>query len=253
VVDLNGKTILLTGASSGIGAATARVLGAAGARLVAHYRGDREGAEAATAAIAAEPKLLLQADFSEPGSARELWRAAVAWAGRVDVLVNNAAVMPETPLGAEDREWDAAWKQILQVNVMEPANLTREAVRPYRGIGGGILISMSSRAAQQGSAIRQLTAYASTKAAIKAMTDSRPSARQGRSVGVRDSPGDSKTPMSQISLTSRGGEDAVRAILPLGEMVPPTEVAELVALLSSGLCRHMMGATLGLNGAAYVR
>ena len=57
----------------GIGAATAGVLGASGARLVAHYRGDRDGAEAATAAIAAERKLLLQADLSEPGSGRDLW------------------------------------------------------------------------------------------------------------------------------------------------------------------------------------
>jgi NAD(P)-dependent dehydrogenase (short-subunit alcohol dehydrogenase family) len=59
--------------------------------------------------------------------------------------------------------------------------------------------------------------------------------------------------MSQISATVRGGEEGVRAALPLGEMVPPLEVANLVAFVSSGLCRHMTGATLDINGAAYVR
>ena len=170
MVDLSGKTILLTGASSGIGAATAGVLGDAGASLVAHYAGDAEGVERATARIAPERKLLVHADFAQPGSGRRLWREAVAWKGRIDVLVNNAAIMPETPIDGHDDEWDAAWAKALQVNVVEPANLMREAVRHYRAAGGGILVTMSSWVAQQGSAIPQLTAYASTKAAIKAMT-----------------------------------------------------------------------------------
>ncbi len=74
--DLTGKTVLLTGASRGIGAATARALGAAGAQLVAHYGTHREGAEEATAEIADERKLLVQVDLGRPGSARELWRQA---------------------------------------------------------------------------------------------------------------------------------------------------------------------------------
>jgi NAD(P)-dependent dehydrogenase (short-subunit alcohol dehydrogenase family) len=66
-------------------------------------------------------------------------------------------------------------------------------------------------------------------------------------------PGIVRTQMSEISAAFRGGEDAVRAVLPLGDMVPPVEVANLVAFLSSGLCRHLSGATLDVNGAAYVR
>jgi NAD(P)-dependent dehydrogenase (short-subunit alcohol dehydrogenase family) len=254
VVDLGGKTILLTGASSGIGAATASVLGDAGASLVAHYAGDREGVEQATATIAAERKLLLHADFAEPGAGRRLWGEALAWRGGIDVLVNNAAIMPETPIDADDAEWDAAWAKILQVNVVEPANLMREAVRHYRAAGGGILVSLSSWAAQQGSGIPQLTAYASTKAAIKAMTQTlaRAHAKDGVLAYII-APGIVNTRMSQISAATRGGEDAVRAILPLGDMVPPREVANLVAFVASGLCRHLSGATLDINGAAYIR
>lgn len=254
VVDLKDKTILLTGASSGIGAATAAVLGDAGASLIAHYAGDTDGVQEATAAIPPDRKLILNADFAEPGAGRRLWAEAVAWRGRIDVLVNNAAIMPETPIDADDATWDAAWARILQVNVVEPANLMREAVRHYRDAGGGILVSLSSWSAQQGSAIPQLTAYASTKAAIKAMTQTlaRAHAKEGVLAYVI-APGIVNTRMSNISATTRGGEDAVRAILPLGEMVPPVEVANLVAFVSSGLCRHLSGATLDINGAAYIR
>jgi NAD(P)-dependent dehydrogenase (short-subunit alcohol dehydrogenase family) len=162
--------------------------------------------------------------------------------------------MPETPLDAADAEWDGGWAQALQVNVVEPANLTREAVRHYRSAGGGIVITMSSWAAEQGSAVPQLSAYAASKAAVKAMTQTiaRAHAKDGVLAYVI-APGIVKTPMSEISVRSRGSEEAVKAVLPLGEMVPPREVAELVAFAASGLCRHLSGATLDINGAAYIR
>jgi NAD(P)-dependent dehydrogenase (short-subunit alcohol dehydrogenase family) len=254
MIDLTGKTILLTGASSGIGAATARVLGTAGASLIAHYAADRAGAERATSEIPADRKLLLSADFLRPGAGRALWSQALAWRGRVDVLVNNAAIMPDNGIDAPDEEWDEAWSQILRVNVVEPASLIRGAVRHYRDAGGGIIISMSSWAGQQGSAIPQLSAYAATKAAIKAVTQTMARVHGGDGVLTYViAPGIAATQMSEISAAFRGGEDKVRAILPLGEMVPPDEVGALVAFLSSGLCRHLSGATLDVNGASYVR
>ncbi|MDA8309603.1 MAG: SDR family oxidoreductase [Actinomycetota bacterium] len=254
MIDLSGKTVLLTGASRGIGAATAAVLGAAGASLVAHYGEHGAGAEEATRDVPPQRKLLVESDFSQPGSGRELWAEAVSWRGRVDVLVLNAAVMPETPIDADDADWDATWAQVLQVNVQEPANLMREAVRHFRESGGGTIVTMSSWVAEQGSAIPQLTAYAASKAAVRAMTQTvaRVHAKDGVLAYVI-APGIVRTRMSEISFASRGGEDAVKAILPLGDMVPPTEVANLVAFAASGLCRHLSGATLDVNGAAYVR
>lgn len=254
MIDLSDKTVLLTGASGGIGAATAGALGRAGASVIAHYVHDREGAERATDAIDPDRKLILQADFGVGGGGRTLWSEAVKWRGHIDVLVNNAAIMPESAVDAEDTVWDEAWAKALQVNVIEPANLIRSAIRHYRERDGGIIISLSSWAAQQGSTIPQLTAYSSTKAAIKALTQTvaRAHAKDGVLAYVV-APGVVDTTMSQISATSRGGMDALRAILPLGEMVPPQEVGELVAFLSSGTCRHLSGATLDINGAAYVR
>ena len=79
--DLSGKTVLLTGASKGIGAATAMALCRAGASLVAHYGTDRAGAEAAVAGLPPERVLLLQADLGQTPEVDRLWREALAWRG----------------------------------------------------------------------------------------------------------------------------------------------------------------------------
>ena len=251
--DLENKTILLTGASSGIGAETAKVLGDCGAHVIAHYVDDLEGVQHATKDIPSDRKLLLSANFEEPGSARELWREAVAWRG-VDVLVNNAAIMPETAFAGSDEAWDLGWSRALQVNLVEPASLTREAVLHFVDAGGGTVISLSSWAAQQGSAIATLSAYAATKSAIKALTQT--IARNYANDDILAyviAPGIVRTSMSLIAATARGGDDAVKSILPLGDLVPTSEVAAMIAFLSSGLCRHLSGATIDMNGASYVR
>jgi len=254
MIDLSEKTILLTGASGDIGSATAVALGEAGAYVVAHYVNDREGAERATSAIAPERKTLIQADFAQAGGGRDLWARALEWRGHVDVLVNNAAIMPDSFIDGEDALWDDAWARALQINVVEPANLVRGAVRHFRDTNGGIIISLSSWSAQQGSAIPQLTAYASTKAAIKALTQTVARAHAKDNVlAYVVAPGIVDTTMSQISVTSRGGMDALKAILPLGEMVPTREIGDLIAFLCTGTCRHLSGATIDMNGAAYVR
>jgi NAD(P)-dependent dehydrogenase (short-subunit alcohol dehydrogenase family) len=252
--DLSDKVVLVTGASRGIGAAAVGALGRAGAQVIAHYADDRPGVERSTEAIPQERRLLVRADFAERGAGRRLWAEALAWRGRIDVLVNNAAVMTETPIDEDDGAWDEAWRAMFQVNVYEPSNLVREAVRSFRASGGGIIVTMSSWAAQQGSSIAALTGYAATKAAIKAVTQTvaRGHAHEGILAYVI-APGIVDTEMSRISVKARGSEEAVMRILPLGEMVPPDEVGELVVFLASGTCRHLSGATFDINGAAYVR
>ena len=253
--DLRDKTILLTGASAGIGAAAARALAREGCYLIAHYHTRREGAERATADLPRDRKLLIRSDFSQPAAADALWEEAVAWRGRVDVLVNNAATLLfEGGIDAPDEDWDRVWSESLQVNVLAPARLLRNAVRHFRGIGGGIAVTMGSWVGQRGSSVADLIAYAASKAALRAATQT--VARQFASDNVLAyviSPGVVRTEMSERSAERMGGEAAVTAGLPMGEWVPPGDLAELVVFLASGRCRHLTGATLEVNGASWVR
>ena len=250
---LKDRVILLTGASGGIGSVTASLLLERGAYLVAHFGNDRTGAEAACAA-APDRALLVQADLADPEATRALWTQALAWRGQVDVIIANAAVALNLPFDGTDADWDAGWEQIFQTNVFSPANLIRAALPHFVERRSGIVITLSSWAAQRGSALPGHTAYAASKAALQNLTQS--IARNHTSDGVLSyivAPGIVRTPMSEISATARGGIDAVNAMLPLGEMVPPSEVAELVAYLAGGRLRHLSGATLDLNGAANIR
>ena len=253
--ELDGKTILVTGASKGIGAAIATRLAADGATVIAQYGRDRAGAEAALAACPAGRKHLLAADFAEPASADTLWYAAVEAAGRVDVLVANAAVMHiGGGIDAPDAEWDAVWEDTMRVNVLAPARLMRNAVRHFREAGGGGLVTLTSWVVHRGSSVPDLLAYAASKSALAATTKTIARAHAKDNIlAYCVAPGVVRTQMSIDAAAPQGGEAAVSAGLALGEWVPPEDVADVVAYLSGGRARHLTGATIDVNGASYVR
>lgn len=253
--ELNGKTILLTGASKGIGAAIAKSLGQAGAHLVAHYGSDMAGAEEATKDIPRERLKLVAADLNQPADADRLWREALAWRGRIDVLVNNAAVMRlKGGIGDDDETWDAVWDEALRVNVLSPARLMRNAVRHYLETGGGSIITISSWAAQRGPGNPALIAYAASKGAILSATKAiARNYAKNNILAYMVTPGVVRTRLSVDAAAAAGGEAAVTAGLAMGEWVPPSDLASLVTFLSSGTCRHLSGATLDVNGATYIR
>jgi NAD(P)-dependent dehydrogenase (short-subunit alcohol dehydrogenase family) len=252
--ELEGKVVLLTGASGGIGSVTARALGARGAAVVAHYGTNRAGAEAAVEEIPAERRLLVQTNLRAAGAARTLFAEALAWRPRIDVVVANAGTLLETPFEGSDEQWDENWEATLRVNVLEPVSLMRAALGHFLDAGGGTIVVLSSWAAERGSAIARLSAYAASKAAVRnvAQTIAHNHAKDGVLVYVL-APGIVETPMSEISAVARGGVDAVNAALAMGAMVPPEELAELIAFLAAGRARHLSGATIDVNGATYIR
>ena len=255
MLNLSDKTILVTGASKGIGAAIIAALGREGAHVIGHYGSDEAGARAATVGIAAERVRLIAGDLAKPGEPARIWRDALAWRGRIDVLVNNAAMMAyEGGIDDTDEVWERIWAETLQVNVKAPADLLRGAVRHFRKSGGGTIITISSWNAQRGSTNPVTIAYAASKAAVMAATKTiaRGYAKENILAYIV-APGVVRTRLSENFAATQGGEQVVTASLAMGEWVPPGDIAELVAFLASGRCRHLTGATLDVNGATYVR
>jgi NAD(P)-dependent dehydrogenase (short-subunit alcohol dehydrogenase family) len=253
VHDLTGRVVLVTGASKGIGQAMARALGAAGANVIAHFGSDYLGALDAVSELPAERRLVVQADLGVRGAAKHLWADAVAWQGRIDVVVNNAAILLESPLDATDPEWDEAWDRTLAVNLRSLADLTREAVRHFLERGGGVLISFSSWVAQQGSSSPDLLAYSASKGAIEALTHTVARTRAADGVlAYLIAPGLVRTQMS-IDAAAGADQAAITALLAMREWVPPAEIGELVVFLATGRQRHLTGATFDVNGASYIR
>lgn len=252
---LEGKTVVVTGASKGIGAAIAAAVGRDGAHLVAHYGTDRGGAERATQATPADRVKLIGCDFNDPANGEQFWQEALAWRNRIDVLVCNAAVMRlDGGIEDETEAWDQTWDEAMRVNVLAPARLMRLAVRQFLQQGGGTLIGLSSWAANRGVSNPDAIAYAASKAAISAAVKTIARGYAKRNVlAYLVAPGVVRTQMSVDSAATLGGEAAVSAGLAMGEWVPPAEIGELVAFLATGRCRHLTGATLDVNGASYLR
>ena len=178
-----------------------------------------------------------------------------AGAAHVDVVVLNAATMvPVGGIDDEEHDWVNAWDTQYQVNVQAPARLMRGAVRHFRTRGGGVLITMSSWVAQQGVTNPSMIAYAASKGAIRAAAQSvaRGYARDNILSHII-APGIVRTKMSEDFAALQGGEEGVTKSLAMGEWVPPSEVAGLIAFLAEGKSKHLSGATLDVNGATYVR
>ncbi|MCO5066304.1 MAG: SDR family oxidoreductase [Rhizobiaceae bacterium] len=253
--DLKGKVILVSGASKGIGAAIARGLGAAGGSVIIHYSSDEAGAVETGRDIPDERKLLVRADLHDLSAAKDLWRQSVDWKGKVDVFVNNAAIMLENgSVDADDETWDEVWNETLQVNVLASARLLRDAVRHFRGNGGGIIVSMSSWAAQRGSHNPGALAYGASKAAVKSLTQSiAHSCARENIFAYTIAPGLVHTQMSEVFLKSQGGKEKIFQGLAMGEWAEPQELGDLVVFLASGKARYLSGATLDFNGASYIR
>lgn len=256
MTQLAGKTVLVTGASKGIGAATAAAMVKAGATVLAHYGSDRDGAMAALDGAAQDQAHLIQADLSNMSQVDALWQQALAVTGRVDVLVNNAGIMRQSG-GITDpiEEWEKVWDEALTVNVQAPARLMRQAVRSWLDAGRpGAVIGIGSWVTTRGSSNPGAIAYAASKAAIAAATKTvaRAYAAQGILAYVI-APGVVRTQMSENSAARTGGEAAVTATLPMGEWVPPAEIADLAVYLAGGTARHLTGSTIDINGAAYIR
>lgn len=250
MIDLTDKVVFLTGASRGIGASTLSSLLEAGASVVAHTGRVTHLGEALLATHGPDRLHILGGDLSRAGEATRLFRAAVAWKGRVHVLVNNAGIAPSVTVDDPLSAWSQVWQETLQVNLLSVADCCREALLHYQVHKGGIIINIASRAAFRGDNPDAMH-YAASKGGVTALT--RSIARGFAQAGVLAytvAPGWVRTEMAETYLLEHAAE--IARDIPMGEAAPPEEVARTVVFLASGLVPHMTGATLDINGASYM-
>jgi len=250
-IDLTGQTVLVTGASRGIGAAIARSAATAGARVLVHYGKARDAAEALAQDLG-NGAAIIQADLDQPQAVKTLWAEATAIGGQIHALVNNAGIALASPIDSDADRWLNDWNATLTVNLTACAALCREALIHFQQHGGGRIVNISSRAAHRGDTPDYL-AYAASKAGVAALTKSiaRGFGRQGIKA-FTIAPGFTRTEMAQAFIDQYGEAYAVSDIA-LGVLTEPGDIAPAVAFLLSGLCDHATGSTLDINGASYVR
>ncbi|MGE0241448.1 MAG: SDR family NAD(P)-dependent oxidoreductase [Parvibaculaceae bacterium] len=252
MINLNGKVVLVTGGSRGIGAAIATTVAAAGAKVVLHYGTRADRAASVAAGIGQERCGVIQASLDEPGAGRDLWRKAVDRFGHIDVLVNNAGIYETAEIEDGFKAWSRSWQRTLQINLIATADLCKEAIQHFRPRGGGVIVNIASRAAFRGES-KEYMNYAASKGGMISLT--RTIARGYAGDGVLAyaiAPGFTATEVNEAFFKVNSKADIVRDI-PIGDIAPPEEVANIVAFLASGLARHATGSTVDVNGASYLR
>lgn len=239
---LAGKIALITGATSGIGMATARLFAERGAVLLLSGR----NAAAGTALAAELGAKFLAADVAAPGAAQALVDWALTCHGRLDVLVNNAGILFQ---GDSQDCTDAQWDAVLAVNVTAVFRLSRAAVPLMARQGGGAIVNVASDWGLVGA--QKAVAYGTSKGAIVQLTRSMAAdhARQGIRVNAV-CPGDTDTPMLRV-LAGAEQEARLREMgeaIPLGRIGQPRDTAAAIAFLASDDASFITGAMLPVDG-----
>jgi ketoreductase RED2 len=241
---LAGKVALVTGSSSGIGAAVARSLASEGASVVVNSVSSVEAGEALAAEL--PDAVYVQADVADEAAARRLVDAAVARFGRLDVLVNNAGTTVVIPHHDVEAATPEVWRRIYDVNVVGTWQVTVAALPHLRATGAGAVVNVTSLAGVRptGSSIP----YAASKAALNHVTRLLANV-VGPEVRVNAvAPGLVDTPWT-------ADWDAVRAVVrstaPLGRSGTPEDIAEVVL----GLVRsaYTTGAVVVVDGGLGLR
>ncbi|MCX4646060.1 glucose 1-dehydrogenase [Streptomyces sp. NPDC055059] len=237
-VSLDGKVVVITGAGRGQGAAEAALAAAAGARVVVTDVREEEGIEVAKSL--GEQGLFVRHDVSDPDSWGEVVDATLGAFGRIDALVNNAALWRTAPV---ERETLENFEQLIRVNLLGPFLGIQAVVPAMREAGGGSVVNVSSTAGLIG--IPGHAAYGSTKFGLRGLT--RSSALDLAGYGIRVNsvhPGAIDTPM----ISGVSGKDWSH--LPLGRMGRPEEVGELVLFLASDASSYITGTEFTVDGGS---
>ncbi|QJP15729.1 SDR family oxidoreductase [Starkeya sp. ORNL1] len=238
-----GKVAIVTGASRGIGAAIADRLARDGFTVIINYSGDAAPAEALAHTIeqAGGKALTAKADVSDADAVRRMFDSAEAAFGGVDVLVNNAGIMPLASIADAD---DALFDRVVSVNLKGTFNTLREAARRLRT--GGHIVNFSSSVV--GLYQPTYAVYAASKAGVEAMTHVLSKELRGRNITVNAvAPGPTAT---GLFLDGKPQEmiDHLAKLAPLERLGQPQDIANTVAFLAGPDGSWINGQVLRANG-----
>jgi len=246
--DLRGKVVLITGSSTGIGAAAARAFGREGARVAVHYHASEAPAREVAADIARSGGMvqIFRADLMQPDEPVRLVGAVQRHYGRIDVLVNNAGNVFDRKAFSEwtAQEFDA----MLQLNVRSVVAMCQATIGVFRAQGGGNIINVTSIAARNGGGPGVIL-YAATKGFVSTLTRGLAKELVGDRVRVNGvAPGVILTPLHDRH-TSQATLDALKGAVPMGRLGTAEECAgAFLYLASDTLSGYVTGQIIEVNG-----
>jgi 3-oxoacyl-[acyl-carrier protein] reductase len=244
--DLHGKSILVTGASSGIGAAIARLLGNSGASVGIQYHRRTNEAQALVDDIVSSSGIAekFQVNLMEAPERDRLISNMVDRFGALDGLVNNAGgpqgINPFPEIAQDD------WDRTFALNIEAPFFLAQEAFAFMKEHGGGRIVNISSIGVKYGGSARTIH-YSMAKSALETLTIGMAKIGAGHNILVNTvRAGMTDTPFWQDK--SKEERDARMKMIPLGRIGKPEEVAEMVCFLLSPLASYISGQTIAVSG-----
>jgi 3-oxoacyl-[acyl-carrier protein] reductase len=250
--DLKNKVVLITGASTGIGAAAARAFAEQGSKVAVHYNASKEAAEKVAREVksAGGEALLVGGDVTKSANVKRIVADTLAGFGRIDVLVNNAGgLVQRTKI--EDYSEDFL-HQVLDLNVIQVAMFMHEVVPAMRKQGGGNIINVSSIAARHGGGGGAIV-YAGAKGFISTATKGWAKELVGDKIRVNAvSPGVITTPFHERYSTAEQLK-AMQATIPMNRLGTAEETAgTFIYLASDAMSGYVTGQVIEVNGGQYM-
>jgi 2,3-dihydro-2,3-dihydroxybenzoate dehydrogenase len=249
-MDFSGAAVLVTGGTSGIGAAIARAFGDAGAAVLLTGRdAERGGQVAADIASDGGKAEFLVADVTDKGACGRLVDMALDRFGRLDVLANNAGIIHS---GDAVETTDEQWNETIAVNLTAAFRMSRAAIPAMRQQGGGAIVNIASDWALVGG--RNAVAYCASKGGLLMMTKAMAMDHAQENIRVNAvCPTEIMTPMltgefRAAGITDQEGLAALAGTIPMGRVGTPEEVARAVLFLASDQASFITGVGLPVDG-----
>ena len=251
-MNFQGKKVLITGASRGIGRATAIAFAEAGAQVAIHYHRQQEAAEQVRSLLAGNGHIVVQANVADPVAVEQMVTDTLTRFGQVDTLVNNAGIYFDHPLDRVNYQtWQAAWQQTINTNLIGAVNTAYCVAQHMIERRSGRIINVTSRGAFRGEPTAN--AYGASKAGLNAFSQSLAKHLAPYNIFVTAvAPGFVETDMARDTLDSPEGE-AIRRQSPLNRVAYPEEVAHTILFLASDGAEFVTGGIIDVNGASYLR